>query len=85
MKKQTAMAIATICAIWIMYFAYQARFHPPEEVKQQPVESQTEQTTPAPALPAVQSSSPASLSVRNTNLKEETFSVKTKHFDCEFS
>jgi len=84
MKKQTVMAIIVICAVWVIYFAYQARFNPPKEPQQKPVEPQkTEQKQPV--LPAVQGSSPVTLNVRGANAKEETFSIKTEHFDCEFN
>ena len=87
MKKQTLITIVLICAVWTIYFAYKARFNPPKDVQQeQVVPEKTEQTgQTGQTQPAVQNSSPVSLSIRNTNLKEETFSMKTERFDCEFN
>jgi YidC/Oxa1 family membrane protein insertase len=90
MRKQTVIAVALICAVWIAYFAYQAKYNQPQNARQKPVEPpKTEQAVRGQEQPVAppQDFAPVSLNIRNANLnlKEETFSLTTERFDCEFN
>ncbi|MDR3238402.1 MAG: membrane protein insertase YidC [Spirochaetia bacterium] len=91
MKKETVIAILLVCVVWVIYFAFQAKYNPTDNQQQTDDPAKTEQgqqtAQQPPQTPQTDgaASSAAIAANRNPNLKEEIIPFTAGRFKGEFN